>query len=88
MVLSHEVQTGSVPSYDRAVNDTYVRGKELHGRTALSGGKRRELEEISVRWHTVAYANKYRAEGRVETILPEYGVFCKRPTRAGQYCHP
>ena len=30
MVLSHEVQTGGVPSDDRAVNDTYVRGKELH----------------------------------------------------------
>ena len=30
MVLSHEVQTGSVLSHDRAVNDTYVGGKELH----------------------------------------------------------
>ena len=30
MVLSHEVQTGGVPSHNRAVNDTYVGGKELH----------------------------------------------------------
>ena len=30
MVLSHEVQTGGVLSHDRAVNDTYVGGKELH----------------------------------------------------------
>ena len=58
------------------------------GRTPLTGGKSRGLEEASVHWHTVVYANKHRAEGRVETILPEYGVFCKRPTRAGQYCHP
>jgi len=63
-------------------------GDEWNGRTPLTGGKGRGLEEASVHWHTVVYANKHRAEGRVETILPEYGVFCKRPTRAGQYCHP
>jgi hypothetical protein len=29
------------------------------------------LEKASVYWHAVAYANTYRADGRVETILPE-----------------
>src|SRR5258706_9370450 len=52
-------------------------------RTPLSGGKSRGLEKASVHWHTVVYANKHRAEGRLETILPEYGVFCKRPTEQG-----
>jgi hypothetical protein len=30
-----------------------------------------ELEKISVHWHAVAYANKLRADGHVEPILPE-----------------
>jgi hypothetical protein len=38
MVLSDEVQTGDVPSHDRAVNDTYVGGKELHLSLCLHSG--------------------------------------------------
>jgi hypothetical protein len=30
-----------------------------------------ELEKTRVHWHAVAYANKLRADGHVETILPE-----------------
>jgi hypothetical protein len=29
------------------------------------------IEKASIHWHTVAYANMYRADGRVEAILPE-----------------
>src|SRR2546421_550777 len=29
------------------------------------------VEKTSIHWHTVAYANTDRADGRVETILPE-----------------
>ena len=29
------------------------------------------LEKVQVHWHAVAYANTYRADGRVETILPQ-----------------
>jgi hypothetical protein len=36
-----------------------------------------ELEKARVHWHAVAYAIKLRANGHVETILPERGVFCK-----------
>jgi hypothetical protein len=47
-----------------------------------------ELEKARAHWHTGAYANKLRANGHVETILPERGVFCKRQNRSGQYHHP
>ncbi len=29
------------------------------------------VEKTSIHWHTVAYANTDRADGRVATILPE-----------------
>ncbi len=29
------------------------------------------LEKAGAHWHAVAYANTYRADGRVETILPQ-----------------
>jgi hypothetical protein len=54
------------------------------GRTPPIGGKSRGLEEASVHWHTVVYANKHRADGRVEPMLPEHGVFGTRQTRSGQ----
>ena len=47
-----------------------------------------ELEKVSVHWHTVAYANKLRADGHVETILPERGVFRKRQNGRGHHHHP
>ena len=50
-------------------------------RKALKGGRAVEphypvkgeggLEKASVYWHAVVYANTDRADGRVETILPE-----------------
>jgi hypothetical protein len=46
------------------------------------------LEKASVHRHTVAYANKPRANGHVETILPESGVFGKRPTKSGHHRDP
>jgi hypothetical protein len=45
------------------------------------------VEKASIHWHTVAYANTDRADGRVEAILPELGVFRKRPNRTGQHHH-
>ncbi len=49
-----------------------------------SGG----LEKASVHWHAVAYANKFRADGHVDPILPERGVFCKRQNRNGHHHDP
>ncbi len=45
------------------------------------------VEKTSIHWQTVAYANTDRADGRVEAILPEFGVFGKRPKRPGQHHH-
>ena len=45
------------------------------------------VEKTSIHWHTVAYANTNRADGRVEAILPELGVFGKRPKSTGQHQH-
>ena len=45
------------------------------------------VEKTSIHWHTVAYANTDRANGRVETILPERDVFRKRPKSTGQHQH-
>jgi hypothetical protein len=47
-----------------------------------------ELEKARAHWHTGAYANKLRANGHVETILPERGVLRKRQNGRGQYYHP
>jgi hypothetical protein len=50
--------------------------------------KREEgLEKTSVYEHAVVYANTDRADGRVEAILPELGVFGKRPKSTGQHHH-
>ena len=57
---------------------------ELHYLVKKSG----ELEKGSVHWHTVAYANKHRADGHVAPILPERGVFCKRQNGRGHHHHP
>ena len=45
------------------------------------------LEQTRVYGHAVVYANTDRADGRVEAILPELGVFGKRPKSTGQYHH-
>jgi hypothetical protein len=47
-----------------------------------------ELEKARVHWHAVAYANKLRANGHVEPILPELGVLRKRQDGRGQYHDP
>ena len=57
---------------------------EPHELVKKSGG----LEKASVHWHAVAYANKIRADGHVETILPKLGVFRKRQNGRGQHHHP
>ena len=44
-----------------------VRLVEPHYPVKREGG----LEKTSIHWHTVAYANTNRADGRVEAILPE-----------------
>ena len=43
------------------------------------------LEKPGVHWHAVKYAKPNRADGRVATILPEFGVFRKRPNGSGQH---
>jgi hypothetical protein len=61
------------------------------GRATLTGEKVKKsggLEKARVHWHTEAYANKLRADGHVETILPERGVLRKRQNRRGQHHHP
>jgi len=45
------------------------------------------VEKTSIHWHTVAYANTNRADGRVEAILPELGVFGKRAKSTGHHHH-
>src|SRR5216683_5716798 len=45
------------------------------------------LEQTRVYGYAVVYANTDRADGRVEAILPELGVFGKRPKSTGQYHH-
>jgi hypothetical protein len=57
---------------------------EPHELVKKSGG----LEKARVHWHTVAYANKLRANGHVETILPELGVLRKRQNGRGQHHSP
>ncbi len=57
---------------------------EPHELVKQSGG----LEQASVHWHAVAYANKHRADGHVEPILPERGVFRKRQKRRGHQHDP
>ena len=56
---------------------------EPHYAVKREGG----LEKTRIHWHTVAYANTDRADGRVETILPERDVFRKRPKSTGQHQH-
>src|SRR2546423_7135241 len=56
-----------------------IAGVEPHYAVKREGG----LEKTSIHWHTVAYANTDRANGRVETILPERDVFRKRPKAQG-----
>ena len=43
---------------------------------------------MSVHWHAVVYANKHRADGHVEAILPERGVLRKRQNGSGQHPGP
>jgi hypothetical protein len=43
------------------------------------------LEKAGVHRHAVGYEKPNRAGGRVETILPEFGVFGKRQNRSGHY---
>jgi hypothetical protein len=42
-----------------------------------------EREKASVRWHAVHDEKHNRADGRVRAMLPEFGVFRKRPKRDG-----
>ena len=56
---------------------------EPHELVKKSGG----LEKARVHRHTGAYANKLRANGHVEPILPERGVLCKRQKGRGQHQH-
>ena len=48
-------------------DDGYTGAVEPHYAVKREG----VVEKTSIHWHTVAYANTDRADGRVETILPE-----------------
>ena len=59
---------GLLNSVYTSINLNYDdRSVELHYPVKREG----VVEKASIHWHTVAYANMYRADGRVEAILPE-----------------